>query len=268
MRQKSCHAKIPVTECTDGKQRMNQKDRIFDSDISKMGDFVFDDRVVSVFPDMINRSVPGYGLIVPMIGMLARRYAQKGTNLYDLGCSLGAVSIAMRGAVRADGVRILAVDNSEGMIRQLHSVLDSEDSSAGTKIELLQQDVLETPIENASVVVLNFTLQFVEPADRSRLLEKIAEGMNPGGILILSEKIRFQDAWEQELQTSWHHDFKRSQGYSELEIARKRDALENVMKPETMERHRKRLREAGFERTCLWFQGFNFVSMVAFGRSR
>ncbi|MBT8047674.1 MAG: carboxy-S-adenosyl-L-methionine synthase CmoA [Xanthomonadales bacterium] len=244
---------------------MNQKDRLFDTNISKTGDFVFDDRVVSVFPDMINRSVPGYGLVVPMIGMLARRYAQNGTNLYDLGCSLGAVSIAMQTAVRAEDARILAVDNSADMIRQFHAVLESEGSSNGAKIELLQQDVLETPIENASVVVLNFTLQFVEPDDRKRLLERIAGGLNPGGILVLSEKICFEDTGEQELQTSWHHDFKRSQGYSELEIARKRDALENVMKPETLERHRKRLREAGFERICQWFQGFNFVSMVAFG---
>ena len=114
------------------------------------------------------------------------------------------------------------------------------------------------------MVVLNFTLQFVAPAKRLELLRGIAAGLKPGGVLLLSEKIRFGDPDEQDLQTAWHHDFKRAQGYSDLEIARKRDALENVMKPDLMAQHRERLLQAGFSRVYQWFQGFNFVSMIAF----
>jgi tRNA (cmo5U34)-methyltransferase len=242
---------------------MNQKDRLFDTEIRKTGDFVFDDRVVSVFPDMINRSVPGYSLVVPMIGLLARQYAQDRSNLYDLGCSLGAASLAMRAAVRAENARIWAVDSSPGMIRQLSSTLEGVDGAGLPEIHPLQQDILETPIENASVVVLNFTLQFVEPSMRNGLLEKIFAGLNPGGIVVLSEKISFEDPREQALQVDWHHQFKRAQGYSDLEIARKRDALENVMKPDNMQQHRNRLQGAGFKEVYQWFQGFNFVSMVA-----
>jgi tRNA (cmo5U34)-methyltransferase len=242
---------------------MNPKDRLFDSEISAPGDFIFDDRVVRVFPDMINRSVPGYSLVVPMIGLLARRYAQAGSNLYDLGCSLGAVSLAMRAAVRVEGARVFAVDNSVDMIRQLERTLQSEPGAGLLSVLPVHQDVLETRVENASVVVLNFTLQFVAPAKRLNLISDISNGLNPGGILVLSEKIRFDDPLEQELQTAWHHDFKRAQGYSDLEVARKRDALENVMKPDTMQQHLERMQEAGFERVYPWFQGFNFVSMVA-----
>jgi tRNA (cmo5U34)-methyltransferase len=265
MRQKSRREKITAIDFRlGGTGQMNRKDRLFDSEISKPGDFVFDDRVVRVFPDMINRSVPGYSLVVPMIGLLARRYARAGSNLYDLGCSLGAVSLAMRAAVRVEGARIFAVDNSGNMIRQLESTLLSLDDSGVLNIYPRQQDILETRIENASVVVLNFTLQFVEPANRPGLLKDIAAGLNPGGILVLSEKIRFEDPVEQELQAAWHHDFKRAQGYSDLEIARKRDALENIMKPDCAQQHTDRLLGAGFKRVYPWFQGFNFVSMVAF----
>jgi len=264
MRQKSRHEKIQAADIKkDGIARMNDKDRLFDTEILKTGDFVFDDRVVSVFPDMINRSVPGYSLVVPMIGLLARQYAQDHSNIYDLGCSLGAVSLAMRAAVRAEDARIWAVDNSPGMIRQLSSVL-REDAGAGLlEVHPLHQDILETKIENASVVVLNFTLQFVDPSVRSILMKKIFEGLNPGGILVLSEKICFENPEEQALQIHWHHEFKRAQGYSDLEIARKRDALENVMKPDSMQQHRHRLRDAGFKDIFQWFQGFNFVSMIA-----
>lgn len=243
---------------------MTGKDRLYENTITEPGDFVFDERVVSVFPDMINRSIPGYGTIVPMIGMLARRYARPHTCLYDLGCSLGAVTLAMRNAVRAEGARIVAVDNAPEMIGGLQQVLQENTDVKLPTVELRQEDICDTAIGNASVVVLNFTLQFIDPAHRSTLLERIAGGLAVDDILVLSEKICFEDHAEQTLQTEWHHDFKRAQGYSELEIARKRDALENVMIPESLEQHRERLSEAGFSSVYPWFQGFNFMSLVAF----
>lgn len=243
---------------------MNRKDRLFETTITEPGDFVFDKRVVSVFPDMINRSVPGYGTIVPMIGMLARRYTQPRTRLYDLGCSLGAVTLAMQNTVTAQDVEIIAVDNSAEMIAGLKKRLGETNDETLPAVSPIQKDVLDVPIENASVVILNFTLQFIAPARRDGLLQTIAAGLVPGGVLVLSEKIRFEDPREQSLQTEWHHDFKRAQGYSELEIAQKRDALENVMIPDSLERHRSRLSSAGFKHVNTWFQGFNFVSLVAF----
>ena len=242
---------------------MEEKDTLFETTIVEPNDFVFDERVVRVFPDMIRRSVPGYGLIVPMIGLLARRHAQPNSRLYDLGCSLGAVSLAMRSAVTAEQVEIVAVDNSPQMVRQLEQRLDSEAAQAAIPILPVRQDILETQIENASVVVLNFTLQFIRPADRLGLLKRVAAGLLPGGILVLSEKISLEDPEEQRLQQAWHHDFKRAQGYSELEIARKREALENVMIPDSLRAHHQRLSEAGFTACYQWFQGFNFVSLVA-----
>lgn len=242
---------------------MTEKDRIYAEKLSKVKDFVFDERVVRVFPDMINRSVPGYDLIVPMMGMLARRYATADSNLYDLGCSLGAVSLAMQGAVSKPGVHIRAIDNSPDMIEQFRSRLESQRAEQA-RIEPILQDIRETTIENASVVAMNFTLQFVPVGERSELLRNIHSGLNPKGVLLLSEKTAFSDSVEDLLLNSWHHDFKRAQGYSELEISGKRDALEHVMIPETMECHRARLCEAGFRRVVPWFQGFNFVSLVAF----
>lgn len=243
---------------------MKGKDSLFENTITEPGDFVFDKRVVGVFPDMINRSIPGYGTIVPMIGMLARRYARQNTRLYDLGCSLGAVTLAMRNAVDVQGTRIVAVDNAPEMMVGLRKILDEHSDARLPLVELRQEDICDTPIDNASVVVLNFTLQFVDPACRAGLMQQIAGGLEPGGILVLSEKILFENSDEQALQTEWHHDFKRAQGYSELEIARKRDALENMMIPESLEQHRERLSRAGFQSVHTWFQGFNFMSLVAF----
>ena len=242
---------------------MNRKDRLFEHTVTEPGDFVFDERVVRVFPDMINRSVPGYATVVSMTAMLARRYAMPGTRIYDLGCSLGAATLAMREAVSAKNIEIVAVDSSPEMVAQLRGLLPVDEDTGRPGVTVCEDDIRSIEIENASVVVLNFTLQFIDPEARSELVSRIADGLWPGGVLLLSEKIRFDDPREQALQTEWHHDFKRSQGYSDLEIARKRDALENVLVPDTLEEHRERLRAAGFSRVYRWQQGFNFVSLVA-----
>jgi tRNA (cmo5U34)-methyltransferase len=242
---------------------MTERDRLFAAPSAEGQAFVFDERVVQVFPDMINRSVPGYALIVPLMALLARRYAQDGTHLYDLGCSLGAVALAMSDVVQAQNARIIAVDKSPAMIAELKRLLASGAASGRTPIVPRCEDVLATDMEQASVVAMNFTLQFVDPAQRSVLMRKIHDGLLPGGALLLSEKVRFETGEEEALQTAWHHDFKRAQGYSELEIARKRDALENVLHTETLARHRQRLLEAGFSRVYQWFQGLGFVSLIA-----
>jgi tRNA (cmo5U34)-methyltransferase len=265
MRQKSQRERIRVgADDPVETGRMGDRDSLYQSLVNEAPDFVFDERVVRVFPDMVNRSIPGYGVIVPMAGLLARRYAQEGSTLYDLGCSLGAVALAMSGAVRAAKTRIVAVDNSPAMIARLRELLATEPGGELTPIDAVCADVMDTPIQNGSVAALNFTLQFVEPSCRLPLLTRVAAGLLPGGVLLLSEKMRFDSTDEQALQTEWHHDFKRAQGYSELEIAHKRDALENVMKPDTLEQHRKRLLEAGFSKVHQWFQAFNFASLIAF----
>lgn len=134
---------------------------------------------------------------------------------------------------------------------------------AQTPVDVIEGDIRNIAIENASMVVLNFTLQFLEPDDRQLLLNKIWQGLKPGGALVLSEKFSFEDAEVGELLFNMHHDFKRANGYSELEISQKRSMLENVMLTDSVETHKKRLKQAGFEHAELWFQCFNFGSLVA-----
>jgi len=243
---------------------MNSRDRLYAGPAEKPQEFVFDERVVRVFSDMINRSIPGYELVVQLTGLLAGRYVQENSVLYDLGCSLGAAALSMQQAVRGRNVRIVAVDNSPAMIAQLRERLASQTADGRVPIEAVCRNVTDLRIEKASVVVMNFTLQFVEPSARLPLLRKIASGLLPGGVLLMSEKIHFPDAHEQTLQTTWHHDFKRGQGYSDLEISRKRDALEHVMKTDSLLNHQERLHEAGFQQLYPWFQCLNFVSLAAF----
>jgi tRNA (cmo5U34)-methyltransferase len=238
----------------------SSKDSLYANPLGDVAAFKFDDKVVDVFPDMIQRSVPGYSTIISAIGLLAARFARADSHCYDLGCSLGAATVAMRREITAPNCRIVAVDNSPAMIERLQHNLAA---AAWVDVDVQCADIREVHIENASVVVLNFTLQFIPPADRAGLLARIYQALLPGGILILSEKLAFDDGRQQQLQADMHHLFKKAQGYSELEVSQKRAALENVLIPETFASHQQRLLAAGFGSAEIWFQYFNFASMIA-----
>ena len=238
-----------------------QKDSLYSAPLSDVPKFKFDDKVAEVFPDMIQRSVPGYSTILHMIGQITERYAVAGTNCYDLGCSLGAGILAMRHKVRAPNVSIIGVDSSSAMIDRCHRVVSID--SGMVDVELRQESILETDMQNTSVCLLNFTLQFIDRNQRSVLLNKISESMNKGGALILSEKLSFDEPQHEHLMKQLHHDFKRSNGYSELEIAQKREAIEDILIPEDLDSHQQRLIQSGFSSVNLWFQCFNFASIIA-----
>lgn len=236
------------------------KDNIYANE-QAVKDFTFDERVVEVFPDMIQRSVPGYATIVSTIGKLAGQYAQNNSNLYDLGSSLGAVTLSMRRNIDKQNCQIIAVDNSAAMVERCKLHLEGFRSDVPVTVELA--DINEIEINNASVVALNFTLQFIPQPQRFALLEKIYQGLKPGGVLLLSEKVKGENTLVDDLLIDLHHDFKRANGYSELEISQKRSAIENVMRPETLNAHFERLSDIGFQNTQVWYQCFNFCSMIA-----
>ncbi|NQU68248.1 MAG: carboxy-S-adenosyl-L-methionine synthase CmoA [Candidatus Marinimicrobia bacterium] len=237
------------------------KDTIFSKPLISVKEFVFDESVTKVFPDMIQRSVPGYELIISTIGMFSKKYAQTGTNLYDLGCSLGAVTMAMVKDLPFEDCRIFAIDNAPAMISKLRKTI--EQFECPIPVETIESDVCNIQIINASVVVLNFTLQFIDQQTRFNLIKRIYKGLNPGGILILSEKITHDDIDEEDFHVGQHLDLKRYNGYSDLEISQKRTALENFLIPESIDAHIDRLRKSGFQHPRVWFKCFNFISIFA-----
>lgn len=237
------------------------RDNIYSAPLNKVGDFEFDEAVADVFPDMIRRSVPGYASMLSMVALCAEQYSRPGTQLWDLGCSLGACTMLMHQNAVPD-CRIQAVDLSPSMVRRLQSTLDAGQIPR-ERIHLQQADLRDIKVEQASFVCLNLTLQFLPPEERTAVIQQTFDGMLPGGALLLSEKICFEDPAQQQLMTNLHHDFKRAHGYSELEIAQKRSAIENRLIPETLGQHTNRLKQAGFQTVSTWFQCFTFASLLA-----
>lgn len=238
-----------------------KKDNIYAKPIKNIKPFQFDENVVKVFPDMISRSVPGYDLIITMLESITGKFVQQGSNIYDLGCSLGAATLSIMHGINKKDCKIIAVDNSQPMIDKAKTYLDLYHSPA--EIELICDDINNISIENASIVVMNFTLQFILPENRKKIIQRIYDGLKPGGVLILSEKISFEDENRQHLNDELHLNFKKQQGYSNLEISQKRSSLENVLIRDSLNTHEKRLLDAGFSTFEMWLRCYNFVSMLA-----
>ena len=238
-------------------------DRVYQSPLGEIQAFEFNQEVTRVFPDMIQRSVPGYQATLSAAQTLAHRFARPSTNLYDLGCSRGAGLLAMSRELESQTpYTLIGIDQSPHMLKACQNDLAPFQGQPHS-FDLRCEDLRDSVIENASMALLNFTLQFIPVEDRLPLLIKIRQGMTSGGVLLLSEKIQLEDRRLDQLCFELHHDFKRSQGYSDLEIAQKRDALEGVLIPESIQTHRNRLEQAGFECSEVWYQVFNFCSIVA-----
>jgi len=235
------------------------RDDLFQTRRPQLVDFVFDDEVADVFPDMIRRSVPGYELVVPMTGLMAARHlrqAQTTPLAYDLGCSLGATSRALLSQLGDSKVCIVAVDNAPAMVTRARQLNDDP------RLLFVEGDLRHFDFEPCGVMMANYVLQFVPPADRLALLRRMREALAPGGIALIAEKIRFEDPETEAAFDAAHLDFKRANGYSELEISAKRSALENVMILDSEASHRQRFAAAGFRRVECWFRCLNWASFL------
>ncbi len=222
-------------------------------------DFTFDAQVVNVFDDMVKRSVPGYQSMIEMLGLIVQTYGQDNTNYYDLGASTGASTLALGLNNTHQNNTIFAVDSARAMADKCLENLTGKIAN----FRVICNDINDICCENASIVVLNLTLQFVPIEQRQALINKIYQGLNAGGALMVAEKIHFDDKHKQAQMNELHLNFKRANGYSELEVAAKRQSIENVLITDNQQTHFERFKKAGFGQITCHFQCLNFAAFLA-----
>ena len=236
------------------------KDELF-KETAPVGDFTFSEKVAAVFDDMLDRSVPFFQEIQRMIAEMAADVAVDGTNIYDLGCSTGNTLLNLDSVV-GQGVKFIGVDYSKDMLKRCRQKL----SQRGLRRdhELICADLNQgISIQNASMVLMVLTLQFVRPLHRDSLIKSILEGLNENGCLILVEKVLGEDSVFNRLFIKYYYDLKKRHGYSGMEIAQKREALENILIPYKLLENREMLLRAGFRYCDVFFKWYNFTGIVA-----
>ena len=236
-------------------------DEVFADPLDRIADFTFDERVAGVFDDMVSRSVPQYAEIQRMLAELTAYFAMEGSNIYDLGCSTGTTLALVHDALHVHA-NLIGIDNSAEMLEKCRSKL--EPLGLGHAVELRRADLDRgIEIQDASVVLLVLTLMFVRPMCREKLMRSICSGMRENGCLLLVEKVLSDGSSFNRLFIERYYAYKRRRGYSELEIAQKREALENVLIPYRLGENRDLLLAAGFREVDVFFKWYNFVGLVA-----
>ncbi len=252
---RACRSRLAALSSTD-----MGFDRIFADPSRKVSDFSFNAETAEVFEDMLDRSVPGYREIQRMICELASDFAVDGTNVYDLGCSTGT-TIRNLDAVPQQ-VRFVGVDSSQAMLDRANREFAA--SPLRHPYSLACRNLNDgAQVEEASIVVMSLTLQFVRPLYRERVLQDIRSGLHDDGCLILIEKVLGEESLLNRLFIQHYHEFKQRNGYSEIEIAKKREALENVLLPYRMKENEEMLRQVGFRAVDVFFKWYNFAGILA-----
>lgn len=236
----------------------NSIDQLFSQEIEKQ--FQFDDSVASVFDDMIDRSVPFYKENMDLIVKVISKFVENGDRVLDLGSSTASLLLQIERELKDIDLKLHGVDNSQPMIEQAKRKLKAFNS----KISLQYGDILEIDLKPSKVVILNYTLQFIRPIERERLLQNIFNNLIEGGILILTEKIISEDSSFNKKLIDIYYDYKREKGYSDYEISQKREALENVLVPYREDENIRLLKSVGFQSVETIFKWANFVTFIAF----
>ena len=232
------------------------KDEVFKEKITKQ--FEFDESVASVFDDMLNRSVPYYQEMLNLTTTFAKEYIEDGDTIYDLGCSTATTLLHLAKHTNTK-LNLIGIDNSKAMLERASNKADA----FGIKIDFLESDIFDAQISNAKVIISNYTLQFIRPLQREKLIAKIYDGLEEGGVFIFCEKVLSDDKKLNKLFIDEYYEYKKTQGYSEYEIAQKREALENVLIPYTMAENAKMIENAGFSHFDCLFKWLNFSMFVA-----
>lgn len=231
-------------------------DKVFNKTISKQ--FEFDEEVASVFDDMLDRSVPFYKEMQRLSIVFANNFLENGSKVYDLGCSTGTTLIELSKNCNKT-LNLIGIDNSEAMLERA----SKKAKAFGVDIEFICSDIFDVNLKGAKSVFSNYTLQFIRPLQREKLIKKIYDSLEDGGIFIFSEKLVSQNSILNKQFIDEYYSFKKTQGYSEFEISQKREALENVLIPYTEDENNKMIKDAGFSHCEMVFKWVNFATFIA-----
>ena len=232
------------------------KDNIFNKPIKKQ--FEFDEEVADVFDDMLLRSVPFYKENLNLQIDILKNFLQPNDKIIDLGSSTGTFLIEL--SKKIDNLNLIGLDSSDAMIKKSIQKAKAFNSNA----KFIKADFLDYDLSNSKAIIANYTIQFIRPLKREKLIQKIYNSLNNEGIFLMSEKLITENKKLNKIMIDIYYEYKKQKGYSEYEIAAKREALENVLIPYSMQENIEMLKNAGFNDIDVIFRWNNFATFIAF----
>jgi tRNA (cmo5U34)-methyltransferase len=203
----------------------------------------FGGKVADNFDLHAARSIPFYAEGHDLISRLSDFFVSSSSVCYELGCSTGVLTYKLASQnFYKTGSRFIGIDKEKEMIQAARGKVHPLPAN----VEFIEDDILQIELEPTDLIIAYYTVQFIRPAERQRLLTKLYDSLQWGGALIMFEKVRAPDARFQDILTRLYDDYKLEQGYSAEEIISKSRSLKGVLEPFSTQGNIDLLKRAGF----------------------
>jgi len=223
----------------------------------------FDADVAACFDDMLERSIPMYATMRALATRLAQEYALKATRpgyVVDLGCSRGG-ALAPLVATLPPPYAFAGLEVSPPMLECARQRFRSNSRVTIRDHDIRQGIPADIHPVNAALSIL--TLQFIPINYRQGVLRDVYKRLDPGGALIIVEKVLGRGAGIDATMVRLYHESKESSGYTREDIDRKRASLEGVLVPVTADWSVEGIRDAGFDEVDCFWRWMNFAGWLA-----
>jgi len=230
-----------------------------DSFPANRANWKFNGEVVELFDKHISRSVPLYKEGHDLICDMSDFFIKPDSLCYEIGCSTGTLilKLAAHNQTKPEA-RFVGIDIEKDMIEKAQ---DKASKTKGLNVSFIADDVTQLELDSADLIVCYYTVQFIKPSVRQKLIDRLYEKLNWGGALLLFEKVRGADARFQDILCALYNDYKIREGYSADEIIAKSRSLKGVLEPFSTQGNLDMLKRAGFVdintvQKYLCFEGF------------
>lgn len=206
---------------------------------SKKAGWKFNKSVAKNFNSHVTKSVPFYKISHDLVEKFSDFFIKNNSNIYDLGCSTGLLAQKIYKSHNDKNINLTAIDYSKHMIDQI--------KIKKTKVNFIHTNLETFKFKKSDFIYSLYTMQFINPAVRQKIFDKIYNSLNWGGGFIIFEKIRGADARFQEMLTFLYYDFKSDNGFNSNEILSKERSLRGNLDPYTYSENIRFLKRAGFK---------------------
>ena len=208
---------------------------------AKNAAWTFNKNIASKFDYHISKSIPLYKEFRWLGEKLSDFYIKNDSKVYDIGCSTGSFlkNLAVRHSDKVKA-KFYGIDVVKSMIKYANL------KNKHKKIKFLNKNILKYNFLESDLIISFYTIQFIHPKFRQKIINKIYKSLNWGGAFFFVEKVRSYDARTQDQLTSIYEEYKIDNGFSLKEITNKKMSLKGILEPFSSRANIQMLKRAGF----------------------
>ena len=179
-----------------------------------------------ILSNHMRKSIPDYDQGHSLILEISEFFVKQESIIYDIGCSNGELTHQLAKKYQGKKVQIIGVDCEKNFIKAAKG-----HSQTNRNLTFETENAIDYKYKTCDLVILYYTLQFIQIDKRENLLLSLYKSLKKGGGLLLFEKTRQDNPRANDILNQLYTDFKLNNGYTGNEIVAKARSLKGVLEP-------------------------------------